>query len=89
MRQIIHQERTNELAFEGHRYWDLKRWLTAHERENLNGAVYGWDIEQNDPQSFYRQVLLFNQRFAMRDYFAPIQLSELQVNTNLVQNPGW
>lgn len=89
MRQIIRQERTNELAFEGHRYWDLKRWLTAHERENLNGAVHGWDIEQNDPQSFYRPVLLFNQRFGMRDYFSPIQLSELQVNTNLVQNPGW
>ncbi|TDQ11511.1 RagB/SusD family nutrient uptake outer membrane protein [Pedobacter metabolipauper] len=89
MRQIIHQERTNELAFEGHRYWDLKRWLTAHTRDNLNGPVHGWDIEQKDPQSFYRPVLLFNQRFAMRDYFTPIQLSELQINTNLVQNPGW
>jgi len=89
MRQIIHQERTNELAFEGRRYWDLKRWLTAHTRENLNAPVHGWDIEQKDPQSFYRPVLLFNQRFAMRDYFAPIRLSELQINTNLVQNPGW
>lgn len=89
MRQIIHQERTNELAFEGHRYWDVKRWLTAHTRDNLNGPVHGWDIEQKDPQSFYRPVLLFNQRFAMRDYFSPIQLSELQINTNLVQNPGW
>lgn len=89
MREIIHQERTNELAFEGQRYWDLKRWLTAHTRDNLNGPVHGWDIEQKDPQSFYRPVLLFNQRFAMRDYFAPIQLSELQINTNLIQNPGW
>ncbi|WP_256005289.1 RagB/SusD family nutrient uptake outer membrane protein [Pedobacter deserti] len=89
MRTIIHEERTNELAFEGHRYWDLKRWLTAHTRDNLNGPVHGWDIEQKDPESFYRPVLLFNQRFAMRDYFSPIQLSELQINTNLVQNPGW
>ena len=89
MREIIHQERTNELAYEGHHYWDLKRWLIAHTRENLNGPVHGWDIEQKDPESFYRPVLLFNQRFAMRDYFTPIQLSELQINTNLVQNPGW
>ncbi|MGK6352579.1 RagB/SusD family nutrient uptake outer membrane protein [Parapedobacter sp. DT-150] len=89
MREIIRRERTIELAFEGHRYWDLKRWMTAHVNGNLNAPVYGWDIDQKDPQSFYRPVLLFNQRFAMRDYFSPIKLSELQINTNLVQNPGW
>lgn len=89
LREIIHQERTNELAFEGQRYWDLKRWLTAHISGNLNSPVYGWDIDQKDPQAFYRPVLLFTQRFAMRDYFTPVKLSELQINTNLVQNPGW
>ncbi|SKB54492.1 Starch-binding associating with outer membrane [Parapedobacter luteus] len=89
LRQIIRQERTNELAFEGHRYWDLKRWMIAHTSGNLNGPVHGWDIEQRDAESFYRPVLLFNQRFAMRDYFSPIRLSELQINANLVQNPGW
>ncbi|PWG78181.1 RagB/SusD family nutrient uptake outer membrane protein [Pararcticibacter amylolyticus] len=89
MREIIHQERTNELAFEGQRYWDLKRWMKAHVSGNLNAPVYGWDINQKDPQTFYRPVLLFTQRFAMRDYFAPIKLSEMQINSNLVQNPGW
>lgn len=89
MRGIIHRERTIELAFEGNRYWDLKRWMTAHVNGNLNAPVYGWDIDQKDPQSFYRPVLLFTQRFAMRDYFSPIKLSEMQINPYLVQNPGW
>src|SRR5690606_17806556 len=29
LREIIHQERMIEMAFEGSRYWDLKRWKTA------------------------------------------------------------
>src|SRR3546814_15577579 len=31
MREIIHQERMIELAFEGKRFWDIRRWKTAAE----------------------------------------------------------
>lgn len=89
LREIIHQERTNELAFEGSRFWDLRRWLKAHQNGALNAPVKGWDITQKDAISYYREVLLFNQRFAMREYLWPIKLSELQINKNLAQNPGW
>jgi hypothetical protein len=34
MRLIIQQERAIELAFEGERYWDLRRWLLAQEELN-------------------------------------------------------
>ena len=87
LRSIIQQERANELAFEGHRYWDLKRWKIAH--VELNKPIKGWDITQADPVSYYREVLLYNQKFVTRDYFWPIPLAELQINKNLVQNPGW
>lgn len=86
-RSIIQQERSIELMFEGQRYWDLKRWKTAH--LVLNDYIKGWDITQKDAVSYYKQVLLFDQRFGLKDYFWPIEIGELRINKNLVQNPGW
>lgn len=87
LRDIIQQERSIELSFEGQHYWDIKRWKTAH--IELNNAIKGWDITQAKPEAYYKEVLLYNQNFAMRDYFWPIETKELQINNNLVQNPGW
>jgi len=87
LRDIIQHERSIELAFEGQHYWDIKRWKTAH--IVLNNPIFGWDITQVAPETYYKEVLLFNQNFAMRDYFWPIETKELQINNNLVQNPGW
>jgi hypothetical protein len=39
LREIIHQERLIELAFEGHRFWDLRRWLKAHIYLNNSNAI--------------------------------------------------
>ena len=87
LREIIHRERTIELAFEGHRFWDLRRWKKAH--VELNQVIRGWDITQQEPEAYYREVVLWNQRFALRDYLMPIKLSETQTNNHLLQNPGW
>lgn len=88
LREIIHQERLIEMAFEGSRYWDLKRWKKA--AQTLNEPIYGWDIIQTTFEDYNRRVLLFNQTFnSPRDYFWPIRESNLLVNPNLVQNIGW
>lgn len=87
LREIIHRERTIELMFEGQRYWDLKRWKTAH--VELNQPIKAWDITQESAPSYYTEILLANQKFSMRDYLWPIEISEMQINRNLVQNPGW
>jgi len=86
-RQIIQQERMIELAFEGQRYWDLKRWKLA--AEVLNDDIKGWDIDFKLPQEYYREKILFNQVFRLRDYLWPIPNDEIIRNRNLVQNPGW
>lgn len=88
MRDIVRRERLIELCFEGHRFWDLKRWkLSAQE---LNKPVMGWDRTQTDAAQYYRpQTLFFQQFIAPRDYFFPIKDNNLLVNDNLVQNPGW
>lgn len=88
LRDIIHHERLIEMAFEGSRFWDLRRWKTAP--KVLNSAIYGWDIVQDNYEDYNNRVLLFNQKFiAPRDYFWPIREYDIQINPNLVQNIGW
>nr|WP_295870530.1 RagB/SusD family nutrient uptake outer membrane protein [uncultured Chitinophaga sp.] len=88
LRDIIRQERTIEMAFEGSRFWDLRRWKTAP--QVLNQPIFGWDILQSTYEGYNRRVFLYSPRFvAPRDYFWPIRESNLQINPNLVQNTGW
>lgn len=88
MRAIIHQERLIEMAFEGSRFWDLRRWKEA--AAQLNTPVRGWDVSQKDAIAYYQVRTVFQQKFiAPRDYLWPIRLAEMSVNPNLVQNPGW
>ncbi|THU31192.1 RagB/SusD family nutrient uptake outer membrane protein [Niastella caeni] len=88
LRSIIHQERSIEMAFEGSRLWDLRRWKEA--ATELNKPITGWDRTQAAPADYYRVVNIFSQKFiAPRDYFWPIREYEISVNPNLVQNIGW
>ncbi len=87
LREIIVQERAIELAFEGQRYWDLRRWKTA--TIELNTAILGWDILQDAPETYYRPVTIFDRTFLLRDYFWPISLNELRRNPRLLQGPYW
>lgn len=87
LREIIHGERAIELAFEGHRSWDLKRWKKS--MDELNYRIQGWDITQEEARAYYTVSTIFNRKFYFRDYFWPIRELELVRNKNLVQNPGW
>ena len=74
MRLAIEKERRLELAFEGHRWYDLKRTGRAIEVMNnatgVGGANLGYKLNEN------RLVW-------------PIPQAELDKNTKLVQNPGY
>ena len=87
MRKIIHQERMIELALEGHRYWDLKRWKLA--TEYFNKPIQGWNIFRSDVEGFYEVENIFYRNFSTKDYLWPISQNELLRNPNLIQNPGW
>ncbi|RZM30407.1 MAG: RagB/SusD family nutrient uptake outer membrane protein [Pedobacter sp.] len=87
LREIIKHERLIELAFEGHRFWDIRRWKDAG--AILNQPIAGWDLKQKHASAFYRPKVIFNQTFSVRDYFWPIRENNIIVNRNLVQNIGW
>ncbi len=87
MREIIQGERLIELAFEGKRFWDLRRWLLAE--KYLNQPVKGWNVDGNTADEYYKVTTLFPQTFSTREYLWPISENEIVKNPNLVQNPGW
>ena len=86
MREIIQRERLNELAFEGSRFWDLRRWKLAEEYIH-NQTIRGLNVMDRD--NFYEVVPLFTPRFEKKDYFTPIRTDVLMANTNLIQTPYW
>jgi len=86
-REIIRRERSIELMFEGHRLFDLKRWNIA--TAELTGPVKGWNYMGTVAEDFYQVVTVDNIQFTDRDVLAPIPLSEMIKNRNLIQNPGW
>ncbi len=90
MRAAIVNERMVELAYEDHRYFDVRRWKTAPANQNFimkairpvkTGNVITYDIQNvaNNPVHVFKDAY----------YLFPIMQSELGKNANLVQNPGY
>ena len=88
MREIIHRERANELAFEGQYYWDIRRWKTIE--QEFAKPIRGWSVTEGNPNEYYKvQTLQPSISFSVKDYFWHISQSALDVNRNLEQNPEW
>ncbi|MDR2272964.1 MAG: RagB/SusD family nutrient uptake outer membrane protein [Sphingobacterium sp.] len=87
LREIIQRERLIEIALEGKRYWDIRRWKTAP--NYLNQPLTGWTILGATNDTYYRVRVIYSTAFKQRDYFSPISEEAIVTNKNLVQNPGW
>ena len=75
-----------ELAFEDHRFWDIRRWKIGQQTTSIfqmeitPAAVGGFDFEKK---------LLETRAFEDRMNLYPIPQAELNKNLNLTQNTGW
>lgn len=88
LREIIHQERLIELAFEGQRFWDLRRWLKAQSMLS-NSDIKGWTVEGETNETYYKIRTFTKTKFTHKDYFWPISEADIIANPNLSQSPGW
>lgn len=98
-REEYRRERAVELAFEGHRFVDLRRWLLLTERPYTlkkgiefdrgmpNEEVYA------DPKNArvlnFRQTVLFERRYSERHYWFPFIQNDVNIYKEFPQNPGW
>lgn len=93
-REAIRHERKIELVFEGHRYWDLRRWRIATQvinDTNFSGIRYDYGSTAGK----YKITILENihgttkTHFDESNYYLPITLSRTGANPNLKENPGY
>lgn len=87
-RAKVRNERRVELAFEDHRFWDIRRWMIGPETV----AIKRTKIEKNNttPVTFTYSTYTTNERvWDDKYYYYPIPMSERYKNPKLDQNPGW
>lgn len=92
-RAAIQRERQIELATEGQRYFDVRRWMIADKNGEgrQNGYVHGMNVrgESNDKEDFNCIVEASQIVFNRKMYLYPMPDFEMRKTKNLVQNPGW
>mgnify|MGYP003241354741 CR=1 FL=1 len=100
MREEIRAERTVELAFEGFRIDDLKRWYTASAEMPQDQLGIKWKGTQYETAwsaaTATRQldadgclIMYTGRQWAEKNYLYPLPGDQRQLNPSIGQNPGW
>ncbi|WP_199138016.1 RagB/SusD family nutrient uptake outer membrane protein [Pedobacter sp. ASV12] len=90
MREVIQNERQVELAYEGMRFFDVRRWKLAMEKFNF--TMMGMQITKTGSTYTYAKVPITNNPnrvFKEANYFFPLDQTELNRVPALIQNPGY
>ncbi|MFD0793067.1 RagB/SusD family nutrient uptake outer membrane protein [Mucilaginibacter litoreus] len=89
MRKVIQHERRIELAFEGHRFWDVRRWKLGQETQTMQ--MTGLEVKRNGSGALlgYNHINVRKHGFKPALYLWPIPTSEVAKSPLTVQNPGY
>ncbi|WP_430812785.1 MULTISPECIES: RagB/SusD family nutrient uptake outer membrane protein [unclassified Carboxylicivirga] len=89
-RLAIMRERRVELATEGQRYFDIRRWMIADQLlGQQNRDMHGMNMA-GDKSNFFKRTKMQRNIFKRKMYLQPIPFHEMQKSDGaLVQNPGW
>lgn len=88
IRKRIRNERRVELAFEEHRFYDVRRWKEGE--ATFNKPITGMRIVQVTPTTFtYTPFVVENRAFTAKNYLYPISQNELNRAPALGQNSGY
>lgn len=84
-------ERRVELAFEDHRFFDVRRWMIAPSTfDNAKGVEIRYPLNPDKTTSntpTFKVIDVQDRNWKDRAYFLPIKLDEMNKNKNLIQNP--
>lgn len=87
LREAVRKERLVELAFEGLRLYDIRRWKIAE--KVMSGDVYGMTYLDGAELKTI-QITSFTRVFdPNKHYLWPIPQKERELNPDLSQNTGW
>ncbi|WP_333621877.1 RagB/SusD family nutrient uptake outer membrane protein [Sphingobacterium multivorum] len=93
----VRRERAVELAFEGHRFNDLRRWLLLTEAPytlkkavsfDRAGMFNNQDPSQNRVVNIQENVIL-ERKFTSKHYWLPLKVRDVNMYPEFYQNPGW
>ncbi|MDB5144020.1 MAG: SusD family protein [Mucilaginibacter sp.] len=87
MRLAIRNERRIELAYEGHRFFDVRRWMIADQTDNLQ--MTGMEVDRSGAAVTYNIFNVRKHNFRKAMYLWPFPLSETGKSPQLIQNPGY
>ena len=85
-RSKLRNERRVELAFEGHRFWDVRRWMIGDQTTDIYGTTIGFNPFGGYT---YEKTLVEEREFNDNMNLFPIPQTEIYKNPYLEQNPGW
>ncbi|MHB9142601.1 MAG: RagB/SusD family nutrient uptake outer membrane protein, partial [Paludibacter sp.] len=85
MRETIRQERAVELAFEGHRWYDLRRWYVGDQPKYKRMDV----LDCDEAHTYFKVRSYATKTFEKKHFWLPILDSQIQISSAFKQNPGW
>jgi len=86
MRTAIQTERQLEFAFEGIRFFDVRRWLIAGQTESQE--MHGMEVDRSSAAgTVYKPFPVRKHNFTNAMYLWPLPLGEIAKNPALLQNP--
>ena len=93
----VRRERAVELAYEGHRFNDLRRWLLLNEypyniKTSQEFERVG-DFDETDPTENrvvnFREEIILQRNFSDKHNWMPLKTSDVTIYPEFYQNPGW
>jgi len=94
----VRRERAVELAFEGHRFNDLRRWLLLTESpytlkksvefDRASPLDATKDTKDNKVLNL-RETLILERKFTSKHYWLPMKTNDANLYLEFAQNPGW
>ena len=93
----VRRERAVELAFEGHRFNDLRRWLLLDKapyniktsQEFVRAGKFDPKNPQNTEVSGFKEKTILTRHFTSKHWWMPLKKKDTSIYPEMFQNPGW